>query len=666
MQNPIDMSSPVRKLFLIRLVTLVLLSGLTGFSSASAQTLFTLDGTGISKEEFLKAYNKNNNGNKASDRSYRDYLELYIHYKLKVRAAYDTQLDTLAGQRSELQNFRSQVAENYLKDEVSLDRLEKEAFTRGQKDVGISHIFIALPKNPSVTDTLRAYEKAMAAYNELKRGKKFSETALAYSEDPSVKTNQGNLGYITVFTLPYVLETLAYTTAPGKFSMPYRSKGGYHIFKNEGERKALGRLKVAQILLSFPPGATEAMRIATHQKADSVYTLLQKGADFASLAKTISGDNLSYQLGGELPEFGIGHYDSAFEAAAFALDREGAISKPIPSNYGYHIIRLIARKPFPHQLDEEAGNTLKQQVLNDPRIEISRKALFARIYQQTGMQRAAVSDADLSAFTDSAMRNIGLTNYGNLNFSTVLLSFERRSYPAKEWLDYVRTVRGQRIGGPQANKDLFERWVERVSQEYYRNHLEEYNKDFAFQLTEFKEGNLLFEIMQRKIWDKASTDSTGLRNYYEAHKNKYWWESSADALLFTSASQQSAEALKEKLQSHGAASWRLWTDSAGAGTQADSGRYELAQIPGATGGAGSSAVVSAGSFTPLVTNKADNTVSFAYILNFYRERSPRNYRDARGFVINDYQTWLEDQWIATLKKKYPVKVDEAVLASLPK
>ena len=318
------MSSPVRKLFLIPVVTLLLLSSV---SIVSAQPLFTIDGSGTSKEEFLKAYNKNNNGNKASDKSYRDYLELYVRYKLKVRAAYDTQLDTLAGQRSELQNFRSQVAETYLKDEISLDRLLKEAFARGQKDIRVSHIFIALPKNPSVTDTLRAYEKAMAAYNDLKRGKKFGETALAYSEDPSVKTNQGNLGYITVFTLPYVLETLAYTTPAGKFSMPYRSKGGYHIFKNEGERKAFGRIKAAQILLSFPPGATEAAQFAVHKKADSIYDLLQKGADFASLARTNSGDNLSYQMGGELPEFGIGSYDSAFEATAFGLDREGAFSK---------------------------------------------------------------------------------------------------------------------------------------------------------------------------------------------------------------------------------------------------------------------------------------------------------------------------------------------------
>ena len=670
MQNPIDMSSPVRKLIFIPVLFLLLLS-----DASAQQPLFTLDGKGTSKEEFLKAYNKNNSGSKASEKMYRDYLELYIRYKLKVQAAYEAQLDTLAGQRTELQNFRSQVAESYLKDASSLDRLVKEAFTRGQKDIHISHIFIGFPKNFAGNDTTKAYEKSMLAYNELKKGKKFNETALLYSEDPSVKSNQGNLGYITVFTLPYTLENLAYSIPVGQVSKPFRSKGGYHIFRNDGERKAFGRIKVAQILLSFPPGATEATRVATHHKADSIYALLQKGGDFASLARVNSGDNLSYQLGGELPEFGIGHYDSAFEAIAFGLDKEGAISKPAPSDFGYHIIRLIARKPFPKQFDEETGSILKQQVLNDPRIEVSRKALFARIYQQTNLQRASFSEPELLVFTDSAMRNMGFSSYGSLNYSTTLFSFTQRSYTVKDWFDYVRTVRG---GGAQVSKDLFERYIERVAMDYYRNHLEEYNKDFAFQLAEFKEGNLLFEIMQRKVWDKASTDSTGLRNYYEAHKSKYWWEASADALLFTSASQQQAEDLKAKLQSHGVANWRQWTDSAGATTQADSGRYEVAQIPGAGGGAagsggagaasagmGSVTGLAPGTFTAFTANKTDNTVSFAYILNYYRGRSPRNYRDARGFVINDFQTSLEDQWIATLKKKYPVKVDEQVFKTLP-
>ena len=108
----------------------------------------------------------------------------------------------------------------------------------------------------------------------------------------------------------------------------------------------MGRIKVAQILLSIPPGASAAVREQVRRKADSVYLVLVAGRDFGALARAYSGDNLTYQNGGELPEFGIGRYDSAFEAAAFGLDRDGAISRPVATEFGYHIIKRLSRKPF--------------------------------------------------------------------------------------------------------------------------------------------------------------------------------------------------------------------------------------------------------------------------------------------------------------------------------
>jgi len=650
MKNRIDMQVQGR---VVRLTLLFVL-----FSSAlTAQTLFTCDGRGVSKEDFLKAYNKNNTGEKTTERSYRDYLELYIRFKLKVRAAYDMQLDTLPGQRAELQNFRNQVADSYLKDEASLDKLVNEVFSRGQKDIHLAHIFIAAPAS---TDTSGAYEKAFTAYNAIKRGKKFSEAALQWSEDPSVKRNGGDIGYITVFSLPYELETLAYSTPAGQVSRPYHSKGGYHIFKNLGERKSLGKMRAAQILVSIPPGATAAVREESRLRADSLYQALQKGADFSQLARTFSADNLSYQSGGEMPEFSVGRYDSAFEAAAFALDRDGAISRPVATTFGYHIIRRLSRTPFPAAPSEATVAELKQQINNDARADVSRQALLKRIYQQTGIRRADVSEADLWAFTDSIMTNQGLNFYKNLSYSTVIFSFPEQQYTIQSWLDYARTIKASGRARNVSNKALFEQYVGRMALDYYRNHLEEYNKDFAFQLTEFKEGNLLFEVMQRKVWDKASTDSAGLRNYYEAHKDKYWWGPSADALLFTCSNEQTAQTLRTHLAAN-MYDWRRWSDSAAAGVQADSGRYELSQIP-----ALEKASPRPHQLTPEIINKQDNSVSFAYILNVYPDRSPRDYRDARGFVINDYQNHLEDEWIAALKKKYPVTVDERVFASLLK
>ncbi len=153
---------------------------------------------------------------------------------------------------------------------------------------------------------------------------------------------------------------------------------------------------------------------------------------------------------------------------------------------------------------------LKQQVMNDPRIEVSRKALrLRRIEQQAGRHRFEFSELDLWAFTDSAMRNTGLSSFRGLTTSTVLLSFPHQSHILKEWLDYVRSVRGQRPGSVQADKELFDRWVERVAQDYYRNHLEEYNPEFAFQLSEFREGNLLFEDHAKKYGTKRPPTARG-------------------------------------------------------------------------------------------------------------------------------------------------------------
>src|SRR5579871_476010 len=314
---------------------------LFAFANANAQPLFSYGNAPVSKDDFLKAYSKNNNEAKPSEKSYRDYLELYIRYKLKVKAAIDLKLDTLSTQQTELKNFRNQVADTYMNDEQSMNALVNEAFDRSRKDIHLAHIYVAAPKTATPADTLKAYQKIMAAYEALKKGKDFGETAAIYSDDASAKRNHGEIGWITVFTLPYELETLAYNTQPMQFSKIYRSKGGYHIFRNLGERKGIGKMKAAHILLAIAPNATDSVKAKTKERADSIYNAIITGANFGELAKKYSGDNLSYQTGGEIAEFGVGKYDAAFEATAFGLSKDGEISKPILSSFGYHIIKRL-------------------------------------------------------------------------------------------------------------------------------------------------------------------------------------------------------------------------------------------------------------------------------------------------------------------------------------
>lgn len=622
---------------------------------AQSQTLFSYGKKMVSKEEFLRAYNKNNSGTNNTEKAYRDYLELYTRFKLKVQAAYDAKLDTLPAQVTELRNFRNQIAEGFMNDDRSVKLMVDEAFERSQKDIRISHIYIPYKG----TDTVSAYKKAMEAYGKLQATADFATIAEAYSEDPSVHSNKGDIGYITSFVLPYDLETLAYGLAAGKVSRPYRSKTAYHIFKNTAVRPAAGRMKAAQILLAFKPGADNNERERVKNLADSIYDALQKGASFKDLVLKYSNDNISFQAGGLLPEFGVGRYSANFENTVFSLAKDGDISKPILTAYGYHILQRVERVPI--NADKNNTNALaqiKQAVQADSRIQVAKQVLAQKTMKTAGYKKASYNEKQLWVFMDSAFKGKQAPKSPLLNDKTLLFSFPKQTVTVSDLSNYIIAVKSSpEITRGKTMPQLLQQYTETVAMEYYHNHMEEFNKEFASQLKEFKDGNLLFEVMQRQVWDKASADSAGLKKYYDNNKSKYWWESSADAILFTCSDSLSAVKAKNGFIKSPAA-WRTLVQNADGTVQADSGRFELTQLPVVAGGN-----IQPGYFSEPVKTTTDNTHSFVYIAQVYEERAPRNFEDAKGFVINDYQSFLEDKWVEILKKKYPIIINQAMLQS---
>ncbi|HEY4148159.1 MAG TPA: peptidylprolyl isomerase, partial [Chitinophagaceae bacterium] len=294
-------------------LTVLLVLATMGIQS---QTLFTYGKNSVSKEEFLRAYNKNpSTANANTEKAYRDYLDLYIRFKLKVAAGYEARLDTLHTQTAELQNFRGQIAESFMNDENSLKYLVDEAFRRSQQDLRLSYIYIPFKDD----DTSGALKKARDAWQQLKGGADFGTVAETFSADPAVHSTKGDMGYITVFTLPYDLETLAYNTPKGAFSAPFRNKSAYIILKTTDVRPAAGRLQAKQILLAFKPGADDAEKQRMARLADSIYTALRGGASFTEMVNKYSNDNISYHAEGLMPEFGVGRYSADFESAVFAL-----------------------------------------------------------------------------------------------------------------------------------------------------------------------------------------------------------------------------------------------------------------------------------------------------------------------------------------------------------
>ena len=622
------------------------------------QTLVRYGNHSITREEFVTAFHKNNARTKATDQAFREYLNLYIRYRLKVQAAYDMKMDTLPGQITELQNFKSQIVDQYMNDESSLNQMTKEAFVRSQHDLRISYIFVAAAKNASPADTVRAWKKIQDAYGTLKSGKDFNETALKFSEDPYVKNNQGDLNFITVFDLPYAMETVAYQVPVGKYSPVFRTEGGYIILKKAAERKGEGRIRIAQILVAFPYQADDAAKKETAIRADSIWRSIKAGADFGELARKFSGDNLSYQLGGVLPEFGIGKYEQGFEITAFNLKKDGDISLPYKSAFGYHIIKRIKRIPVPAVEDQKTLDELKEKIKADPRVAVSKKRMLQTILKQTEFKEGLPAGNHLWDYTDSLMQNKKPALDAGITDQSVLFQFREKKYFVGDWINYRKSIKSApNLTNGKTNSEILDGYRQIVAFEYYKQHLEKYNPAFAAQVAEFRDGNLLFEIMQRQIWNRASADSAGLKTYFESHAANYWWKPGAEAIIFNAANGAAAEKLKQSLAKN-MRNWRMTVDSFGGQIQADSGRFELSQLPG-------HARAEAGVFTAEVTNP-DRSVQFAYIIREYTATSPRTFEEARGLVINDYQNGLENKWIEELKKKYPVTINETVFKSLPK
>ncbi len=634
------------------------------FFSASSQTLFTYGSYKSDVTEFLNAFNKNNPGtvtNKA--KAITDYLDLYIKSKLKIRDAYDLRFDTLPQVKSEAANLRTQISENYMTDPALVKRMTSEAFERSLKDIRVAHIFISFKNAAGFVDTIIAKKKRDEVLERLKKGEDFSLAAQQHSDDANAKMNKGELGYITVFTLPYEFENVIYSTPVGKYSSVVTSKVGYHIFKNIGERKAVGKIKAQQILLAFPPEIDVAAKKKIEKLADSLYKLLLAGESFNKIASTFSNDYVTAANGGVMQEAGVGQFDPAFEKFLWSIKKDGEIIKPFTTSYGWHILKRTTVKPVITDPKDKANlQELEQKIKTDSRWKSSRDFIYNQVIAKYGIKRYAYNEAAVWAMSDSVldqkpMLPIGLT----ITTSTPLFSIGDTVYNANHWVSYANTYRYKQVGTgakpwPQV-RDEFEKFT---MLNYYRNHLEDFNEEFRNQMAEFKDGNIFFEIMQQKVWNKAQEDTAALRSLYEQNKLKYKWTKSADVVMFFCSDHTIADIAYNELQKM-PADWRKIADKNSEKIVVDSSRYEWNQIPTLN-----NTLPKKGMITKPFLNTNDNTASFAYVVQVYDEPTQRNFNEAKGMVINDYQIMLEKQWDEALRKKYPVTIDKKVLESITK
>ncbi|HMT28570.1 MAG TPA: peptidylprolyl isomerase [Bacteroidia bacterium] len=642
---------------------LVLISGCLNFAlaqDANNPVLMTISGTPVTKSEFEKVYRKNNSKEGSYDmKDVREYLELYINYKLKVKEAEEEKLDTSATFINELKGYRKQLAQPYMTDKDVSDALIKEAYDRMQKDVRASHILINVAPDALPKDTLLAYNRSLKIREMLTKGADFEKVARDSSNDPSAKENNGDLGYFTGMQMVYPFETAAYTTKPGQLSMPVRTKFGYHIIKVIDIRDAQGEIKVAHIMIKSPANAPDSVAIQAKAKIDEIYAKLKGGEKFEDLATNYSDDKGSAKTGGALPPFGTGRMVPEFEKAAFALKNDGEFSAPVKTSYGWHIIKRLEKKPIP--TFEEKKNELKNQVARDSRAEISKNSMIARIKKEYNFKEIIKNKDQFVSALDTSVLNGEWNPEKVKGMNKPLFSIGTQNYTQEDFAKYINNHQSkkQNTTAKQVGYSLYNQFVDESCLNYEESQLENKYPEFKSLMQEYRDGILLFDLTDKKVWSKAVKDSAGLVNFYETNKNNYKWDRRCDAIIYTCANADIASKTRKLLKKQKPLVEILTTINKDSQLNLNTKDGKFLK--------GENEIIDAITWQKGLSPdmNRNNSVVFVDVLNII-EPTPKTLDEAKGIITADYQNYLEKEWIKQLRAKYPVSVNQDVLNSLGK
>lgn len=473
---------------------ILLLATTSIFSQDNSKVLFSIDNEPFYVEEFIKGYQKSAKQVTDSDNNIEDYLKLYIDFKLKVKKAKVLGLDTLPKLKKEVEKYKHDLVLPYLKDKEVTESLVLEAYNRLQKEVNVSHILIF--SNIKNKDTLNIYNELEEARNLIIGGESFNDVAKKYSKDPSVKENGGNIGYFTALQMVYPFENVAFNTAVNDVSMPFRTKFGFHILKVNDKRVNKGEVEVAHIMFKNDDEISK-------KKIDSIYkVLLNQKPDFYELAKKVSEDKASAIKGGRLNKFSSGQMIEEFSKVAFSLIEKGEISKPFLSQFGWHIVKLIKKHPI--ESFESLKSKLRIQVEKDVRSNLITKAVIDRLIEKFNV---SINTDALNQLKNDKWRS------KTDNFKKELLVINDQKITQSKFVNFLESSRRVEF------EEAFSKFKENEVLSYYKSNIERLNPEFSAIFKEFKEGLLLFELLEKQVWEKAK-EKPRYTNYYNLNKDK--------------------------------------------------------------------------------------------------------------------------------------------------
>ncbi|MFC3878964.1 peptidylprolyl isomerase [Algoriphagus namhaensis] len=642
--------------FIVFTFTLVAIQS-NSLAALQSDQLMTIGGEPVDKSELVYLLSKGQSDNPAqgglSREEFEENLERFINYKLKVKEAEALNLDQTEEFISEFSTFQETLKAPFLiKNSLEEGELRK-AYSRLQEVIRASHILFQFPPNASKEDSLIVLRMALKVRDEIASGGNINELAVEYSDDPSAKMNKGDLGYFTSLQMVPPFEDAVYNMQPGEISSPVLTSFGYHIIQLMDRRPNPGQVKVSHLLVRIDPDNPNGEDIAKRKVAD-VYQEIQKESTFwDEIVKNYSEDLATNQKGGALPWFSVGSMIPEFEMTAFSLTEEGEISPPVKTQYGYHILRLEGKRPL--ESFDNMEKSLRSKILRASRSSLIESQVMAIQKSRYNFQEndgnvmsleTALKAKTVATYAD-AMEEAGLT-------TNELFAIGESRFTGSDFLAFVSQK--ERIPGVDQNN--FDTWYtafvatslnKAEDQDLLRN-----NKEYQMTLNEYRDGILLFSLMNQEVWQKGIMDSLGQRAYYQKNLQDYQWNDRVEAFLIKVLDISQANTAKnfvsgKELNPDLSSAFKNDIESANPlAFQTSYGLMEIKDHP----------ILSQANLSEKYQEIEANGHLHLILLGEVIPAGPKDFSETRGLVIRDYQESLDQALIQRLRSKYSVVIDE--------
>ncbi len=478
--------------------------------------------------QYLKTQGNMDSAKNSSTEKRKEFLDLYIKYRLKVKDARDRGLLKSEDIQNDLSQYKSNFVTSYLIDKEVVEPQIKSLYEKKEYEVRASHILVNLPQqNTSVEDSIKAYQKANEILKKLKDGEKFEQVAFDMSEDNSAKQNYGDLYYFTAGMTVPEFEDAVYKLKVGDYTKEIvRTPFGLHIVKLTDKRKRSNGIRASHILLQEQKDSLGKTvdSMATYEKAKQVLQRIRNGEDFAVVATEVSQDPGSAQKGGDLGFFDRRRMVQPFDSVAFLL-KVGEVSDLVRTPFGWHIIKVMEIKEY--EPFEKQKETLKGDFKRGPQF----KSDYTKYLDKSRKSFDFTIKEDGFSFLKSKMDSMKTFSQFNLDSlftpqekETIVATFKDGKVTVSDVVTYFgrnRDFMASMATASNLNTVINNSADNAILMKVADKEKVEKDAEYIAQLTEYENGLLSFKVDQEELWRNIKITPEELTAYFESNKDKY-------------------------------------------------------------------------------------------------------------------------------------------------